>query len=358
MSLRVCGRAAANCVERRWGFSYKGRDSLASRHRHSAASHEEEGFVVLPRVLTGRLRSATALWTVAIAVVALGGCGGLSSTIRSEPPLLAAPEPPGAIPASPEQAGASDTSTESIDGSTQPPAVSPVVADGEDSGAEAALAQAQPAPQDKEPGGLPSDEEDYDPWERFNEKVFEFNRQTDRFVLKPIAKVYSVIVPEPFELMFANGFDNISFVPRMINSLLQGKWGGATREVSRFLINSTLGIGGLFDAAKYWGIEKSREDFGQTLGVWGVSPGPYLIVPFMEPMTVRDGIGRGVDSLMNPLSYFIPFFWTGISLKLGEIVNDRALNLDLFQGFEESVVDLYSAVRHGYLRRREQLIKE
>jgi phospholipid-binding lipoprotein MlaA len=136
------------------------------------------------------------------------------------------------------------------------------------------------------------------------------------------------------------------------------KVGGATRELSRFLINSTLGIGGLFDAAKYWGIEKSREDFGQTLGVWGVSPGPYLIVPFMEPMTVRDGIGRGVDSLMNPLSYFIPFFWTGISLKVGEIVNDRALNLDLFQGFEESVVDLYSAVRHGYLRRREQLIKE
>jgi phospholipid-binding lipoprotein MlaA len=83
-------------------------------------------------------------------------------------------------------------------------------------------------------------------------------------------------------------------------------------------------------------------------------------VPFLEPMTVRDGIGRGVDSLMNPLSYVgpIPFFWTGVAIKLGEIVNDRALNLDLFQGFEESVVDLYSAVRHGYLRRREQLIKE
>ena len=92
--------------------------------------------------------------------------------------------------------------------------------------------------------------------------------------------------------------------------------------------------------------------------MWGVSPGPYLIVPFMDPMTVRDGIGRGVDSLMNPLSYFIPFFWTGLALKLGEIVNDRALNLDLFQGLEESVVDLYSAVRHGYLRRREQMIKE
>jgi len=325
----------------------------------------------LPRVLTGRLRSATALWTVAIAVVALGGCGGVSSTVRSESSLLTAPEPPSAIPATPERSSAADPSSGPIDGSPQSSVLVPAVGDGGDGGAEAALAQAQPASQDKapqekesqdkepkEPGGLPSDDEDYDPWERFNEKVFEFNRQTDRFVLKPIAKVYSVIVPEPFELMIANGFDNVSFVPRMINSLLQAKWGGATREVSRFVINSTLGIGGLFDAAKYWGIEKSREDFGQTLGVWGVSPGPYLIVPFMEPMTVRDGIGRGVDSLMNPLAYFIPFFWTGISLKLGEIVNDRALNLELFQGFEESVVDLYSAVRHGYLRRREQMIKE
>ncbi len=312
----------------------------------------------MPRVLTGRLRSATVLWTVAIAVVALGGCGGLSSGVRSESSLLTAAEPPGSVPGAAESLGSSGASGEPIDASAESSAVPPVAGEGGDGGAEVPIAQAPAAPQDKETGGPPSDEEDNDPWERFNEKVFEFNRQTDRFVLKPVAQVYSLIVPEPFQLMIANGFDNISFVPRMINSLLQLKVGGASRELSRFLINSTLGIGGLFDAAKYWGIEKSREDFGQTLGVWGVSPGPYLIVPFMEPMTVRDGIGRGVDSLMNPMSYFVPFIWTGISLKLGEIVNDRALNLDLFQGFEESVVDLYSAVRHGYLRRREQLIKE
>jgi phospholipid-binding lipoprotein MlaA len=315
----------------------------------------------LPRVLTDRLRSATALWAVAIAVVAFGGCGSLSSAVRTESPLQAAPEPPASSPGasnSGETSTASDVSREPIDAPAQPPIIAPIVGEGGDAEAEVMAAQAQSAPQDKEIGGPSNDEEDYDPWERFNEQVFEFNRQTDRFVLKPVAKVYSLLLPEPFQLMVANGFDNISFVPRMINSLLQAKWGGATREVSRFLINSTLGIGGLFDAAKWWGLEKSREDFGQTLGVWGVSTGPYLIVPFMEPMTVRDGIGRGVDSLMNPLSYFIPFIWTGISLKLGEIVNDRALNLDLFQGFEESVVDLYSAVRHGYLRRREQLIKE
>ncbi len=88
------------------------------------------------------------------------------------------------------------------------------------------------------------------------------------------------------------------------------------------------------------------------------APGPYLILPFMEPLTVRDGIGKGVDGFMDPLSYFVPFIWTRLIMKVEETVNDRALNLELFQGFEESVIDMYSAVRHGYLKRREKLIKE
>ena len=254
----------------------------------------------------------------------------------------------------------SSASSEPVPTVVESPAIEPGAGQNGDGAAEVKVAQAE-TPQDKgQPREPPADDEDYDPWEKFNEKMFEFNRQADRFVLKPVAKVYSVILPEPFEVMIGNGFDNIGLRAAAGQQPAAGKFGGAGREVSRFLINSTLGIGGLFDAAKYYGIEKSREDFGQTLGFWGVTPGPFLIVPFLEPMTVRDGIGRGVDALMNPFSYFgpIPFIWTGLALKLGEIVNDRALNLDLFQGFEESVVDLYSAVRHGYLRRREQLIKE
>ena len=202
-------------------------------------------------------------------------------------------------------------------------------------------------------------DEDYDPWEPFNEKMFSINRNLDKYVLKPVARVYRVIMPEPWQVLIANGFDNINFVPRAVNSLLQGKWGGAAREVGRFLINSTAGIGGVFDPAKdFWGIQKSREDFGQTLGVWGAGAGPYLVLPFMEPLTVRDGIGKAVDGAMDPLSYFLPFIWDRIGMKLGDTVNDRALNYDLFQGFEESVIDMYSAVRHGYLQRRQQLIKE
>jgi phospholipid-binding lipoprotein MlaA len=202
-------------------------------------------------------------------------------------------------------------------------------------------------------------DEEYDPWESFNEKMFEFNRGVDRWVLKPVARGYMFIMPEPWQVLVANGFSNINVVPRLVNSLLQGKWGGAGRELARFLINSTAGIGGLFDPAKdFWGIERSREDFGQTLGVWGAGPGPYLVIPFMEPLTVRDGIGKFVDGLMDPLSYLLPFIWDRLGMKLGDIVNERALNYDLFQGFEESVIDMYSAVRHGYLQRRQQLIKE
>jgi phospholipid-binding lipoprotein MlaA len=188
--------------------------------------------------------------------------------------------------------------------------------------------------------------------------MFEFNRRLDRYVLKPVAQAYNTVVPDRVQVMIANGFDNIQFVPRMMNSLFQGKWDGAVREFGRFVFNSTIGVGGLFDVAKLEGIEKSREDFGQTLGFYGVSPGPFLILPFMEPLTVRDGIGKAVDGAMDPMSYFVPFFWTRLFLKVEETVNDRSLNLELFQGFEESVIDMYSAVRHGYLKRREKLIKE
>jgi phospholipid-binding lipoprotein MlaA len=211
-------------------------------------------------------------------------------------------------------------------------------------------------------------EEEYDPWEPFNERMFEFNRRLDRYVFKPVAQAYNTVVPDRVQVMIANGFDNIQFVPRMMNSFFQGKVDGGMREIGRFLLNSTVGIGGLFDVAKMEveptlgqkvpGIDKSREDFGQTLGFYGVGPGPFLILPFLEPLTVRDGIGKAVDGFMDPLAYFTPFFFTRLIMKVEETINDRSLNLELFQGFEESVIDFYSAVRHGYLKRREKLIKE
>jgi phospholipid-binding lipoprotein MlaA len=200
--------------------------------------------------------------------------------------------------------------------------------------------------------------EEYDPWEPFNEKMFTFNYNLDRYVLKPVAKGYNFVVPDRVQQMIDSGFDNLQVVPRVVNNLLQGRPLGATAELGRFLINSTLGIGGLFDIAKQeFNLQKTRADFGQTLGIWGVGPGPFLILPLMPPFTVREGIGSGVDGAMDPLSYVLPFIWARLGMRLGNMINDRSLNLDLYQGFEETTVDLYSAVRNGYLQRRENMIK-
>ena len=200
--------------------------------------------------------------------------------------------------------------------------------------------------------------EEYDPWESFNEKMFSFNYNMDRYVLKPVAKGYNFVMPDRLQQMIDSGFDNLLVVPRVVNNLLQGRPLGATAELGRFLINSTLGIGGLFDIAKQeFNLQKTRADFGQTLGIWGLGPGPFLVLPFMPPLTVRDGIGTAVDGAMDPLSYVLPFIWTRLGMKVGNTINDRSLNLDLYQGFEETTVDLYSAVRNGYLQRRENMIK-
>lgn len=205
----------------------------------------------------------------------------------------------------------------------------------------------------------PAGDELYDPWSQFNERMFAFNYELDRYVLKPAAKAYGTVIPGPFQVLIANGFDNIRWVPRFVNNMLQGKLAGAGREMARFLINSTAGIGGLFDpAGDYWGITASKEDFGQTLGTWGTAPGPYLVLPLLDPMTVRDGIGRGVDAVLDPLTFVLPLVWTRLGMRAGDTVNERSLNYDLFQGVEETTVDLYSSVRHFYLERRQRRIEE
>jgi phospholipid-binding lipoprotein MlaA len=199
--------------------------------------------------------------------------------------------------------------------------------------------------------------EEYDPLEKFNEAMFEFNLKVDRYVLKPVAKAYDFVMPDELQQMISRAFANLNFVPRFVNNLLQAKWAGAGREASRFLINTVVGIGGLWDIAKVeFNIDASRADFGQTLGKWGTPPGPYLVLPFLPPLTFRDGIGYAVDGAMDPLSYVLPFIWERLVMKIVDTVNDRSLNLDLFQGFEETTVDFYSAVRNAYLQRRYRLI--
>jgi phospholipid-binding lipoprotein MlaA len=200
--------------------------------------------------------------------------------------------------------------------------------------------------------------EEYDPWEPYNEKMFSFNHDVfDRFVLKPVATAWDTILPDAVQRSLGNVFENLGMPRRVVNSLLQLKFKGAGYEATRFLLNTTIGIGGIFDIAKEAGVPRSDEDTGQTLGVYGVGPGPYLIVPFLPPLTVRDGIGFAADAAMDPISYFIPFA-AAAGRTAGKTVNDRSQNLEFFESVEENVIDLYSGVRNAYLQRRQRAIQE
>jgi len=219
--------------------------------------------------------------------------------------------------------------------------------------------------------------EEYDPWEPVNVKVFEFNRQVDRFVLKPVAKGYDFVVPDLVQVGISNMFYNLRFPPRLFNNMFQGKAKGAGIEIGRFLINSTVGLAGFFDVARDVNLTTPEEDLGQTLGFYGVKPGPYLVVPFLPPFTVRDFFGYLGDVALNPINWLVaPIIevdgvpsliahknrttssFVQIGARIGEIVNERSRNLEKFQGVEEATLDLYSAVRNAYLQNRAKAIRE
>jgi phospholipid-binding lipoprotein MlaA len=322
-----------------------------------------------------RSRFQSAGFVVGVMALALYGCGTVSGGAKTRSALMALPsgEPvAAALPAETRGEIAAPVEPKAADlvPAPAPPAFVPVALEPMPAGEPPALL-AFAGPADSRPGPplmlaqkrgtvepLPDIQiEEYDPWEKYNEKVFTFNYNFDKYLLKPVAKGYNFVMPDRVQQMIGHGFDNINVVPKLVNNLLQLNWKGFGTELGRFLINSTLGIGGLFDIAKQeFGLEKTKVDFGQTLGKWGTGPGPYLILPLLPPFTVRDGIGYAADGAMDPLSYVLPFIWDRIGMKAGETVNDRSLNLDLFQGFEETTVDLYSAVRNGYLQRRYYLI--
>jgi len=200
---------------------------------------------------------------------------------------------------------------------------------------------------------------DYDPWESFNQKTFWLNHDVlDHYALKPVATVWQKAVPDPARQSLANAFDNLAMPRRLVNKVFQGRFPGAAREVARFLVNTTVGVAGFFDVATRVGLKKSDADTGQTLGVYGVGAGPYLVMPLLPPLTVRDGIGYAVDSLLDPLSYFVTPPVANLGRATGKTVNERAANLKLYQDAEDTSLDLYAAVRNGYLQRRQKTIEE
>lgn len=199
--------------------------------------------------------------------------------------------------------------------------------------------------------------EEYDPWEPFNRRMFVLNRRLDRFVLKPVATIWDRALPDLAQESFGHFFHNLSMPPRLVNHLFQRNIDGAGREIARFVLNLSMGVLGFFDVATELGIAKSDADAGQTLGIYGAGPGPYLVLPLFPPLTVRDGIGFALDRAMNPLSYVVPSAADTGSRGV-TVVNERANNLERFEGVEDEVLDLYTAVRNAYLQRRQRAIQD
>ena len=204
----------------------------------------------------------------------------------------------------------------------------------------------------------PSEGTDYDPWESFNDKTFYFNFNiADHYGIKPAAKVWSRI-PEQMRQSLANAFYNLAMPRRFVNKVLQLRLEGAGIELTRFVINTTAGVAGLFDPASRLGLEKSDADSGQTFAVYGVRPGPYLVLPLLPPLDVRDTFGFAADSFMDPLSWFVTPLGADFGRAAAQRINERANNMKLYDDVEDSSLDLYAAVRNGYLQRRRKAIQD
>jgi len=201
-----------------------------------------------------------------------------------------------------------------------------------------------------------------DPLAPFNEKMFWFNLKLDKYVLHPVASGYAFVLPKPARESVGNFFNNVNFIPRAANNLFQARFADAGGEVARFGINSTLGVAGFFDVADSWfGLKQHNDDFGLTLGHYGVGSGAYIVWPFFGPSTVRDTVGLVADNAMWPLPYFVPWYvWlpTDSGKAVLEAVNYRSLHLNLFEEVDRYAIDLYGAVQDGYMQRRAARLKE
>jgi phospholipid-binding lipoprotein MlaA len=156
----------------------------------------------------------------------------------------------------------------------------------------------------------------------------------------------------------ANAFDNLAMPKRFVNKVLQGRLPGAGEELGRFVLNTTVGMAGFIDVASRLGLQSSDADTGQTLGVYGFKSGPYLVLPLLPPLTLRDAIGYAADSFMDPLSYFVTPILADVGRSAAHTINERAANMSEYDDVEDTSLDLYAAVRNGYLQRREESVRD
>jgi phospholipid-binding lipoprotein MlaA len=202
---------------------------------------------------------------------------------------------------------------------------------------------------------LPSGKPDpRDRFERFNRSIFSFNQGLDRHIAKPVAQAYVKVTPAPVRTGVSNFLANLSYPVVIVNDLLQAKPKPFVSDTARLVVNTTVGIGGLFDPASKLGLDSHDEDFGQTLGRWGVPPGPYLMLPVLGPSDIRDGIGKVADHFTEPQTYYnnttVSLGLTGVGL-----LDKRAATLDA-TAIMDRAFDPYAFMRNAYLQRRQFLV--
>jgi phospholipid-binding lipoprotein MlaA len=191
-----------------------------------------------------------------------------------------------------------------------------------------------------------------DPWEHFNRNVYQFNETLDDYLIRPITKAYEFVLPEFVRNAFSNIFSNVGDVYTAVNQLLQGKPYQAASDVSRVIANTTFGIGGIFDVASYFGLEKHNEDFGQTFGVWGAGDGPYMVLPFLGPSNVRDTVGWVFDLETDILLSYIDNIPLRNTITGVRVVDQRSKYLNSSSLLETAAFDKYTFVRDAYTQRR------
>lgn len=217
-----------------------------------------------------------------------------------------------------------------------------------------------------ERAGAPADEQEEfaeekpiaDPLEPWNRLVFSLNDGLYFAFIKPVAQAYSFIVPEWGRVRVRNVFDNLKTPVRFVSSLLQGKMKGAGNELVRFLLNTTLGIGGMFDVAEYdLQIKGSDEDLGQTLGRYGIGEGFFIVWPVLGPSSVRDSFGMVGDFFLHPVSYITPFEdW--LAVRSFQFENDISLKIGEYEDMKEAALDPYVAMKDAYSEYRRSKVKE
>ncbi|MEJ2166050.1 MAG: VacJ family lipoprotein [Desulfobacterales bacterium] len=199
-----------------------------------------------------------------------------------------------------------------------------------------------------------------DPWIEMNRGLYTFNDKLYFWLLKPVSRGYGFIVPQELRQGIRNAFYNIRFPVRFINCLLQGKISKSGDEFGRFFINTTVGCLGLLNpAANYPRLQPSPEDLGQTFAVWGFGSGAYLMLPFFGPSSLRDGLGRIGDTVIDPLYWFFrDDIWLAIGIRAGETVNDTSLRIGEYEALKEAALDPYIMIRNAWVQNRNKLIAE